>query len=184
MIYVALGCRCLIGIVFAISAASKLRNRAAFTRFASWLAGLPALPLRGRRTAAAVALGETAVVVLVGLPWTVADGLLLATLALAVLAAGAFLVARSGASEPCQCFGVSTEPLGFPQVIRNVVLCGVAATGAVGAALAGSATLRPAGAALALWVALAVALCTVYLEDLVGFFTDGGAAPASSDPWS
>lgn len=183
MIYIALGCRCLIGIVFAVSAASKLRNRAAFTRFASWLAGLSALPFRGRRSAVTITLSETVVVVLVGLPWTVAYGLVLAALALAVLATGVLLVARSGASESCQCFGVSADPLGFPHVIRNVALCGVAAAGAVSAALAGSASPRPAGAALALGIALAAALCTVYLDDLLELFTSGGAVPARNDQW-
>jgi multisubunit Na+/H+ antiporter MnhB subunit len=181
VIYAVVGCRCLIGTVFLVSAVSKARSATAFRGFANWLAGLTPLPLRGPRVAAAVVLAEAAIAVSVGLPWTVRPGLTFATVVLGALAIGVFLVVRSGLSTSCQCFGESGAPMGLMHVIRNVVLCAVAAAGVITAALAGNASPRPAGAALAGGVAAAAALCTFYLEDLVTLFAVPGPGQARGD---
>lgn len=48
MVYAALICRTVIGLVFAVSAFSKLRNGTAYREFASWLASVP-VPLARNR---------------------------------------------------------------------------------------------------------------------------------------
>lgn len=109
MLYLALACRCMTGVVFAVAATGKLRSAAAYCGFAAWLDTLPVLSARARRLAAPVLVAvEVMVIVGVALPWTAAAGLLLAAVTLAVFAAGALAVTRRGSTEPCQCFGASS----------------------------------------------------------------------------
>jgi hypothetical protein len=172
--YVALGCRCLAGLVFALSAFSKLRSRPAFRAFAAWLASLPVLPARARRVAApAMAVTEVTIVVLLALPWTVLAGLLLAAAALAVFAAGTFVAVRRGTREPCQCFGASTSPLGLRHAARDVLVCAAAAVGAVVTADgAGARAAHPVGIALGLIAGSAAALFVLFLDDVAALFAD------------
>src|SRR5581483_2575902 len=105
MVYAALICRTVVGLVFAVSAFSKLRNGAAYREFASWLASVP-VPLAGRRVLpVALAAAESAIVVLVAAPATAVAGLVLAVLTLAALTAGTAVAVRRGARVTCQCFG-------------------------------------------------------------------------------
>src|SRR5258708_29022147 len=114
MASLALACRCLIGLVFAVSAFSKLRSRSAFREFRSWLAGLPVPLARSRPSpvAAAMAVAEAAIVVLSGLAWTAGAAPGLAAPGLSVVTAGAWLAVARGAGTPCQCVGASAPPLG------------------------------------------------------------------------
>ena len=156
--------RVLIGVVFAASAFAKLRRRAAFRDFASWVSGLPGLPVRARHAVAwVIAAAEVAIVVLVAFPWAVRAGLALAAVVLAGFAAAAVGVMRAGVLAPCQCFGTSATPLGARHVVRNLVLCAAAAAGAV---IAGTGGARPAGAGLSLAGAVAAAMFVVFLDDL------------------
>jgi hypothetical protein len=164
MIYVALACRFLVGLVFAASAFGKLRSAAAFRDFASWVSGLPVLPSRGRQAVAwAIVVAEVAVAALVAAPWTVSEGLVLGAVVLAGFAAGARGVIRADVRAPCQCFGTSAAPLGGRHVVRNLVLC---VSAVVGAVFAGTGGARPAGVALSLSGALAAAMVVVFLDDL------------------
>jgi hypothetical protein len=179
MPYIALAARCLIGMVFAVSAFTKLRNGRAFRDFAAWVATLP-MPLAGggrRAIAIAVAASEVAAVVLVALPWTGGAGLLLAAVVMAAFAAGTFAVSRSNARTPCQCFGPSSVPLGTPHVVRNLALCVVAAVGAVGA---GPAVTPLPGTALGVGIGVAAALPVIFLDDLLAVLT-GELAGAEDD---
>jgi Methylamine utilisation protein MauE len=180
--YLALGCRCLVGIVFAVSAFSKLRSGPAYRAFAAWLAGLPLSSARARQTAAPViAVAEAAIVVLLALPWTVLGGFLTATVALAVFTGGTFLAVRRGAGEPCQCFGTSAAPLGFRHAIRNMLLC-VAAV--AGAATASGGLAHPAGIALSLAAGAGAAVFVLFLDDIAAVLASpaatAGAAPADT----
>lgn len=178
--YLVLFSRCLAGMVFAVSAVGKLRSRRAFGGFASWVAELPVLPAWARRAAAVLMAGaEAAAVLLLTLPWTVPAGLALAAAALAVFACGAVLVARAGVRVPCQCFGTSQAAIGIRHVVRNAVLCFVAAAGAAAAVIEPAAP-RPAGVALTLGAAIVTALVVVFLDDLAALFADPAAAPARS----
>jgi len=179
VVYVALACRCAVGVVFLASLSGKLRSRPAFRAFVSWLAALP-VPLVGRqpRAAAAVtAAAEALIVILVALPWTVRPGLALAAVVLAVFTTGTWLAVARGTDAPCQCFGVSASPLGRQHVVRDALLGAVAVAGA---AAAGPGGARPGGALLSLGAGLVAAMFAVFFDDLATLFTGANqAAPGA-----
>jgi hypothetical protein len=171
--YLALTCRGVIGLVFAVSAVSKLRSRPAFREFTEWLASLP-LPLiqrRPRLLATAMAVAEVVIVVLDGLPWTARAALVTAAATLAAFTAGTWLAVGRGADQPCQCFGASAAPLGRRHVVRDAVLCVVAVAGAL---TAGSGAAHAAGIVVSLFAGLIVALLVVFLDDLAALFSGSG----------
>lgn len=166
MPYFVLACRCLIGLVFAVSAFGKLRGRTNFREFAAWLATLPVAPSIGTRAlAAAIAASEVGIVVLVALPWTATAGLLLAAGVLAVFTVGVFRTVRAGAEAPCHCFGPSATPLRMRHVARDTLL-GLAALAAAAAGVLGPAGMDPAGAALSLGAAVVASLLVLTFDDL------------------
>lgn len=179
MAYLGLGCRCVIGLVFLVSAVSKLRSRGAFREFTAWLVSLP-LPVVRRCPgvlAAALAAVEAGIVVLDALPWaawtvwTAPAALILAAVTLAVFTAGTWLAIRRGANQPCQCFGASATPLGRRHVIRDAVLCAIAVTGAL---TAGSVATSGGGIAVSLFAGAVIALLVVFLDDLAALYSAPG----------
>jgi hypothetical protein len=175
----ALASRCLIGIVFVVSAFTKLRSGPAFRVFSAWVATLPMLPA-GKRTAIAIviAAAEAVTVPLVALPWTFVAGLAVAAAVLAAFTVGAFIVARSQArAVPCQCFGPSSVPLGMPHAARNALLCTAAAAGAAGV---GPVAHHLPGVALSLGIGAAAALPAIFLDDLIALFAGGGTASGAA----
>jgi hypothetical protein len=174
MAYLTIGARCLIGLVFVVSAVAKLRSASAFGSFTAWLAGLP-LPFVHSRAAAIVMAGtEVAIVVLVAAPWTVLAGMLLAAAALAAFATGTSAALRRGTQAACQCFGRSRGALGRRHVVRDVLLCALAIAGAAGSGQGGA---RPAGIALTVGAAAVATLFVVFLDDVVALFDGTGLAP-------
>lgn len=183
MAYVVLGIRCLLGVVFLVSAASKLRSRRAFDEFAVSVRELGAATAVARPIAVVVVAAEALIPVLLAVPVTAAaptGGVTsLATGTGLVLAGGlltAFVVAivvslRRGVRAPCRCFGMSSTPLGLRHVARNGVLVAAAVTGLV--ALAGGAddAVQPAGSAIAVMVGLVAGLLITALDDLVELFS-------------
>jgi hypothetical protein len=168
--YVFLAARCLLGVVFAVSAASKVRGRPAFRAFSAWITGLPVLTTGIRRVLALlIPAVEVAIVVLLALPGTVVAGLWLAAATMAVFAAGTLVIVRRGVAEPCQCFGASTTPLQTRHTVRNAALCAVALTGVL-ASQALTAPRQPVGVALSVGVAVVAALVVVFLDDLAVLF--------------
>lgn len=177
MVYVALACRGLTGVVFGVSAFSKLRSRAAFRDFRWWLAALP-VPVARRwpgPVAVVMAAAEVVIVVLLALPQAARAGLVLAAATLAVFTAGTWLAVARGADKPCQCFGASASPLARRHVVRDALLCAAAAAGALAAGGQGG---HAAGVVLSLAAGLVLALFVVFLDDLVALF----AAPADTSP--
>lgn len=170
MVYLALACRCGVGVVFLVSASGKLRGRLGFRAFVSWLAALPVplVPSRARAVAGVMAAAEALIVVLVVLPWTARAGLVLAAVVLGVFAAGTGLAVARGTRAPCQCFGVSASPLGRRHVVRDALLAVMAGAGA---AAVGPGGARPAGAAVSLGAGLVVAVFVVLLDDVAVLFT-------------
>lgn len=169
MVYAALICRTLVGLVFAVSAFSKLRNGTAYREFASWLASVP-VPLARKRAVPPVLAGaEAAIVVLVAVPATAVAGLVLAVLTLAALTAGTAVAVRRGARVTCQCFGPSRTELASHHVLRNGFLLVLAVVGlaVVGAFSADAVAPRPAGIGLSLWAAVALATFVVFLDDVL-----------------
>jgi hypothetical protein len=182
MTYMAVTSRCLIGVVFAVSAFTKLRSGPAFQAFSAWVATLPMLPKGGRSaTAIMVVAAEAVTVPLVALPWTSVAGLTIAAAVLAAFTAGTFMAARSQAGAvPCQCFGPSSVPLGMPHAARNALLCVAAAIGAAGV---GPVAGHLPGVGLSLGLGAAAALPAIFLDDLIALFAGGGTAlPAAPTP--
>jgi hypothetical protein len=186
MAYAALTCRGLVGLVFAVSAFTKIRNVTAYREFASWLASLP-VPLAGSGALAPILAGaEAAIVVLVAVPATAVAGLVLAAFTLAFLTAGTAVAVSRGARVSCQCFGPSRAPLATRHILRNGFLLVVAATGALGA---GTVAARPAGIALSLAAAVTAATFVVFLDDLAALVgsdpaTSAGPASAGHAGWA
>lgn len=172
MVYLELACRVLIGVVFLVSAASKLRNRSAFDAFA---AGLRATRLVSGRTArwigSLTVAAEAGVVLLLAVPLTTLGGYLLAAALLVVFIGGIALTMRRGVVATCPCFGASTTRLGGRHLARNAVLLAVAVAGlAAGLAAGGSGSGEWAGLLLAGVTGAVAAAVVVRLDDIVELF--------------
>jgi hypothetical protein len=171
--YVALGCRCMVGLVFAASVLGKLRSRESYARFVSasgrlrprWvLFRLPAGVVAG----GVIAAEATALVLLVP-PGTAWMGFALAGLLAMAFAAAVLAALRRGDRAPCHCFGASARPVGRVHLVRNVVLAAAAGLGmAAGAVAAGP--LEPAGGITAVVAGAVVAAVVVTADDVAGLF--------------
>jgi hypothetical protein len=175
LLYVALTCRVVMAVTFGVSACSKARSRAAFLDFVGWLGGIAPV---SRRTATPVAgalvITEIVVACAMVVPASARPGLMLAALLLTVFAVGIFRALRQGVRAPCKCFGTSTTPLGWPQIVRNVLLVVVALTGAV--TLNGDGGMAIAGIVLSLVAGLLLVLPVVFYDDLA-FLLQQPASP-------
>jgi uncharacterized membrane protein YphA (DoxX/SURF4 family) len=134
MMYVALSCRALLGMVFLVSGGSKVARRSAFRAYARAVRRLsPLSPALITPAALALIAVELAVVILLVVPleMTVAAGFALAILLLVVFSAAVIGSLSRGERTPCQCFGRSATPLGWRHVTRNAALACVALLGLV-----------------------------------------------------
>ncbi|MEU7826716.1 MauE/DoxX family redox-associated membrane protein [Catellatospora sp. NPDC049133] len=173
MRYVLLGCVVCLGVVFAVSAISKLRSRASYAAFiASTRELLPRPWPPAAHVALIVLVAEVAIVpLLFSVPMA---GLTVAAVLLLAFGGAIVLAVRRGVRTSCRCFGSSTKPLGWLHALRSGVLAALAVTGAV---LAGSVTaaniitgLHPAGMAITLLAAGVFAALMIMFDDLVGLF--------------
>lgn len=171
--------------VFGVSAASKIRGRAAYRAYRAGLAANKLVPGNLLATAAAVLAACEALIaaLLTGCTVSLAalDGrssmlldesaLAAATLLTVTLTVGVTVAIRRGSAAPCPCFGVtSIRPVGPAHLLRNLVLLGVLVSGmALGPVLRRPPT--PAGLALALGTAVVAAMLVVRWEDLADVFT-------------
>jgi hypothetical protein len=163
---ISLACRVLIGTVFTVSVVTKVRGRAAWRSFSSWLAGLPLRALRPTWAPAALTGAEAAVVVLVAIPATAPAGLVGAAVLSLGLTLGLAAAVHRGARQPCHCFGLSSEPLSGRHVIRNALLLTLAVTGSVSAIITGPAAAGPVEGGLAAIGGLAAALLIIFSGDV------------------
>lgn len=180
MSHLLLFTRCLLALVFAASAVSKLRGRHAFGEFAESLRDMRLLPSWAvRPIATVVALAEAAVPpLLIPLPFSVLTtaGFVLAGLLLSGFTVAVATVLRRKVSATCRCFGGSTAaPFGRHHVVRNLLLTACAAAGAYASATEAPTTVS--AAALAVPFAAVAALIVIRLDDLVALFT-----PLSTPP--
>jgi hypothetical protein len=160
--------RILLGVVFAVSLAGKLRGTGDFVeatrrlvpvRFARW----------DRPLSAAVAAVELAVIALLVFQPMVSFVLALGLLAAFTVALAAAL--RRGETAPCHCFGSGGTPLGRRHLVRNAVLLSIAALG-----LAFPATSPPLAESLpAATIAIAAAVLVIRFDDLVELYQPLGA---------
>ncbi|MFD9733367.1 MauE/DoxX family redox-associated membrane protein [Umezawaea sp. NPDC059074] len=135
MHYVGLSCRCLVGVVFLISFASKITP----TSFGAFVASLKAMRILPERLVRASALGvvcaEFAVFAL--LTWTSSAraGALLAAVLVGVFSAAIAVALVGKTAAPCRCFGPVGGQLGVRHIARNALLllaaCVVARHGAI-----------------------------------------------------
>jgi Methylamine utilisation protein MauE len=173
---VSLACRVLLGAVFFVSLVSKIRSRAAWRSYRSWLNGMPLRPLRGKAAPAALAAAEFVVVAGVASPLAAVGLGAGAALSLA-LAAGLYISLRRGAWQPCHCFGSSSEPLSGQHIARNAVLFVLAITGLLVTAVGGSSSPSGFEAGLAVIGGLAGAVLIVFFGDIAAL---GGRANAGT----
>ncbi|MEU6722808.1 MauE/DoxX family redox-associated membrane protein [Nonomuraea wenchangensis] len=160
-------CQGLLVVVFLASAASKLRSGRALRALAT---SLTAMRLVGRSrataVAAALAVSECGVALLLAVPFTRRAGFAAAVVLLAVLTAGVAVVLRRGSGVPCRCFGASPAPLSGRHLLRNLLLTAAALAGLT--LPAGSLTL--AGWLIALLAGGLAGVILTLLDDLVELF--------------
>jgi len=164
--YLQLGCACLIGLVFVVSAVSKARDLDGFA------ASVPGLLGRVdgrivRPLAMLVLVLEALVPVLLAVPAARRAGFGLACLLLA-----AFTVAIAGAVRrrrrtTCRCFGASNAPLGRRHLVRNATLLAAALPGALSP---GDGVPPPAGLVIAAAAGAVGAVLIVSFDDIVDLF--------------
>ncbi|MER7788549.1 MauE/DoxX family redox-associated membrane protein [Streptomyces sp. NPDC097640] len=173
MAYVLLTCRLLLGGVFVVSAASKLRGRAAFREFEGAARDMGA-PARFLRLVALTVIGAECLIppLLVAPPGGLA-GLALASALLVVLTGAIVNVLRQNKKTSCACFGPSTAPIGRRHLVRNGALIAVAGLG-IAAALGGAPAIpgHPGGIATAAFAALVGILLVVATDDIAALFTE------------
>jgi hypothetical protein len=159
----------LIGAVFAISAVTKLRGRAAFEEFVASTRTL--VPPRWRTTSRAVSavviMLEVAVPVLLVVPRLHRGGLGVAVMLLVAFGAGIAAALRRGERTGCRCFGAAKTPLGRRHLVRN----GLLAVVAVLALVSGHGrAVEPVGLVVAAAAASVLALLMIRFDDVVDLF--------------
>jgi hypothetical protein len=163
--YVLLACQLVVGGLFAMSAAAKARDAAAFR---DSLESFGVRPERRRPVAAVVVASEVVVVPLVLAPPAAIAGFALGGLLLAGFAVAIARVVRAGLAVRCRCFGAEGAVLRVAHVWRNAALAGVAALGAVLAATRGDADPTGVGeVAVTGLFALAVLVLVSMFDDVV-----------------
>ncbi|GAA0241065.1 MauE/DoxX family redox-associated membrane protein [Cryptosporangium japonicum] len=177
MRYLVLVAAATLWVVFAVSAVSKLRGRAAYAAFVASTGRL--LPPRFRAARPAALLVVVAELVVVAtLPVVPVAGLVLGAALLGAFGVAILGAVRRGVTAPCRCFGASARPLGVAAAVRNGLLA-VLATGGAAAAAAVPAPLdgaHPAGVAIAAFGALVLAVLTISFDDVADLLTPGSVA--------
>ncbi|MFD1933453.1 MULTISPECIES: MauE/DoxX family redox-associated membrane protein [Nonomuraea] len=164
MEYVRIGCVCLVGLVFAVTAVSKLRD---FQGFARSLPALVTVPGRAVRPLAAVVVAlEALVPILVAVPAATPYGLALAGGLLVAFTAAIAIALRRGQRAPCRCFGASAAPLGARHLVRNSLLIAAASLAVL---LPGGSPVL-AGTSMALGAGLIGTILIVSFDDIVDLF--------------
>lgn len=172
MQYLAIGIRCLIGVVFLASFVSKVVGREAFGAFVESVRGMRVLPLGLAAPAAVVVVvAEAAICLFVVVPAQIVNlaGFVVASSLLLAFAVGIVMSLRQGVRASCRCFGVSTTPLGPRHVVRNAGLTAVSGLG-MAAVSAGADPVRLGGMGVALGAGLVLGGLVTVLDDIVELF--------------
>ncbi|MEU6881927.1 MauE/DoxX family redox-associated membrane protein [Streptomyces sp. NPDC046712] len=173
--YALLACRLLVGVVFAASAAGKLRSATAFRAFEGATRSMGVPGRLARPVAVTVVAAECAVPFLLAAGPAGAPGLGLAVVLVVAFSAGIVGVLRRGTRASCACFGASSTVIGRRHLVRNGLLLLCAGFGA-GYALTGTASTPHAGGiAIAAVAALVGALLVIFTDELGELF---GAGPS------
>ncbi|MFB4313076.1 MauE/DoxX family redox-associated membrane protein [Actinomadura sp. 21ATH] len=156
----AVGARYLLAVVFAVAAYGKVRHARGFGNFVTTVRRLAGFAQgRARRVAGAVVAVEIVTACLLAVPPGVPGawaGPLLAAGLLVLFTAVALRAVRAGVFTECGCFGRYGSVMGYPLIVRNVLLLAAALPAAlVAPAAPGAALIVPAvagGAAALLYV--------------------------------
>lgn len=171
-----------VALTFALSAATKLADPAAFRR--SLPATLGVTRSRARVLAPAVVAAELAVAlaVVAGIwaPPVALLGFVAATALLGVFTAAVHSMISRNVTEPCHCFGPRDAPPGPVDLVRNAILLAIAVAGGLGvglgATVGGADVVRATAGALA---GAVIALLVVHLDELRWLV---GPTPVSGGP--
>ncbi|WP_405623594.1 MauE/DoxX family redox-associated membrane protein [Streptomyces sp. NBC_00076] len=176
--YLSTWIRCLIGLVFLVSAVSKVRGRQSFADFAAAVEALAPVPGARRLLAPAVVALEFAVcgLLIAPLPGAFRYGAWLATGLLLAFAVGIAFAVWRGQATACRCFGASATPVSAWQAVRNLALAVPAGV----AALVGPGSGGTTGAvALTIVIGLVCGALVTVLDELVELFLPGTGTAAS-----
>ncbi len=168
-------CCWLLGVVFIVSAVSKLRSSTAFAAFTGSVGDMSLVPhALARPIALVVPIGEVLAAVLLLIPATTFAGAVTALVLLTVFTTAITLVLRRGRVASCRCFGASERPFGSRHLVRNALLIAVAlAAAATSASAPGPA--QPAAVLLAVCTGTLGALLVVMFDELVELFAPSTA---------
>jgi hypothetical protein len=178
--YVAIGVRCLIGVVFLVSFASKVARPGAFGTFRASVREMRVLPSNVTTLATVlVVAGEAVICLLLVLPVRIATvaGFLVASALLMAFSVGIVASFRHGVRTSCRCFGVSATPLGPTHVIRNSALTALCMVGAA-AVFASSAPAHLGGVAVAIVAGLVLGGMVTVLDEVADLFRSTGGDAA------
>ncbi len=182
MLYVEASCRTALGLVFVIAFFGKARNRSALAAFAETLRDLGWLS-RPAWAAAAVAVTEAAVAVLLAIPATVTWGFAAGAVVLGgfTLITGAAI--SRGQSVRCRCFGVSETPMSARHLLRNAILIASALLGWLASAGVGGSRANPGVLTAVIGVACLAGLLMVGWDELAYLITSTGR-PGQQSRWA
>ncbi|GIH95209.1 MauE/DoxX family redox-associated membrane protein [Planobispora siamensis] len=172
MEYVLVCCRTLIGVVFVVSAAGKMRSRDAYASFRAAAGELaPRVPVvPAALVPPAVVAGELAVAVLLAVPGAAGAGFATALVLLSVFTAAIAMAVRSRRRVACNCFGTSSAPVGPAQLVRNGVLLTAGLIGMVLTVTVTNPAPEGAGFVTAAVAGLAGAGLVLLTEDIAELF--------------
>ncbi|MFG1711057.1 MauE/DoxX family redox-associated membrane protein [Nonomuraea sp. M3C6] len=182
MIYVSISARYLLAVVFLIAVSGKLRSGKAFQAFTTSISELDVLPRRWtRRVATIVVAGEAMMpILLLAHLRTALIGLILSGTMLSAFSVAITLSLRKGIKASCRCFGASSRRLGRAHLVRNLILIGVAAIGAV-TAISQSLADTP-GYVLSAIMGAMIGLVFTMLDDVLDLFISDLSTESSSVP--
>ncbi|WBQ01972.1 MauE/DoxX family redox-associated membrane protein [Kribbella sp. CA-293567] len=158
----------LIAVVLGTAAVAKVRDPGPFVTAVGTL-----VPRGVSRTVAWTVIGAELLAAVASLvPATLPAGLALAVVLFAAFALVALRSARAPAPLPCACFGAVKADLGWPHVVRNVVLTALAGTALAIVLLGdlGSAWSQPAVMLLVAAIAVVLAAVAISLDHLIALF--------------
>ncbi|MFD4153974.1 MauE/DoxX family redox-associated membrane protein [Streptomyces hydrogenans] len=176
-----LAVRCLVTVVFAVSALGKAR---APGEFRASVREMRIVPLRALGpVAAAVPVLEALLVVAVWVPALTSWAFLLSFGLIAVFTAALASVLQRRIDTSCSCFGASRTRVGPAHLVRNAVLLAATAAGFAAALAAGgpgsvpvAGSLDPAGVSVALLGAVCVSALVLSTDLLADVFAGTGGA--------
>ncbi|MEV5573823.1 MauE/DoxX family redox-associated membrane protein [Spirillospora sp. NPDC052269] len=173
MVYLVLGCRCMLFGVFTVAVAGKLRSARALHDFVWSIRELRLVrPRRARAVAIMTITAEAVTAVMLTLVPVV--GFVTAVALLISFSATIVAGLAGGTRVPCQCFGSSSTPLGGAHLFRNAILLAAALTGAADSLIGhSSARTAPAGVALTVACASVVMVVVLFLDEFVAFLSLG-----------